>query len=194
MRFAHSSIAAVVAALVVVTAHSQAAATAAPLAVTEERNSAAVYALSEAQFMSSILITCAKLDASAEGRSRAAWDAWRSRNWPYVDASMGWVEYLRAAVATRQGQEAASIIEPTILANVNSNALKQLNAFLPDGKPEAEVCNRWIELASDPVSDVRNQRQFGGELEAILAFHRALIERAQPPQESQPLPATPSGQ
>ena len=149
-----------------------------PLPITEPRNAAVGYALTQAQFVNTLLGTCARVDESTSTRAKLTWSNWQDRNWPHVEAARGWLQYVRAMVSSRQGQEAGAAIQSKVIAEVGANARSTLLDVLPGGEPQAAVCDKWLQLASDPRIDLRASKEFGRDLDDILAFHRAVLERA----------------
>lgn len=149
-----------------------------PLPITEPRNAAVGYALTHAQFVNSLLGTCARLDESTSTRAKLTWASWQSRNWPHVEAARGWLQYVRAIASSQQGQEAGAAIQSKVLSEMSTNARLALLDVLPGGEPQVAACDKWLQLVSDPRIDLRASKEFGHDLEHILAFHRAVLDRA----------------
>ncbi len=149
-----------------------------PLPITEPRNAAVGYALTQAQFVNTLLATCARLDESSSNRAKLTWSNWQDRNWPHVEAARGWLQYVRAVVSSRQGQEAGASWQSKIISEVGANARSTLLDVLPNGEPQAAACDKWQQLVSEPRIDLRASKEFGPDLDDILAFHRAVLERA----------------
>lgn len=150
-----------------------------PLSITESRNAAVGYALTNAQFVNTLLGTCARLDADTSARAKLAWSNWQGRNWPHVEAARGWLQYVRATVSSRQGQETGAVLQSEVISEVGANARATLFDVLPGGEPQVAACDRWLQLANDSRLDLRSSKDFGHDLDDILAFHRAVLEHAQ---------------
>ena len=149
-----------------------------PLPITEPRNAAVGYALTQAQFVNTMLGTCARLDEATSSRAKLIWSNWQDRNWPYVEAARGWLQYSQAVVSSRQGQEAGAAVQSKVISEVGANARLTLLDILPGGEPQAAACEKWLHLTNDTRIDLRASKEFGRDLDDILAFHRAVLERA----------------
>jgi hypothetical protein len=149
-----------------------------PLPVTEERNAAVGFALAQMQFVSSLLSACSRLDETAADGSKLAWSDWLRRNSAYLEGARGWVLYVRALATARSGPQAGAALQAKIADDVSVSAKASLLEILPGGEPQAVACEKWLKLVADPRMDVRASKEFGAELEAIRAFHQAVLQRA----------------
>lgn len=149
-----------------------------PLAVTEPRNAAVGFALTQAQFVNTLLGTCARLDEGMSESSKLTWSNWQARNWSHVEAARGWLQYVRALISSKNGQEAGASFQSKTIAEIGANARTTLLDIFPGGEPQAAACNQWLGLLSDPRIDLRASKEFGRDLDDILAFHRAVTEHA----------------
>jgi hypothetical protein len=149
-----------------------------PLAVTEPRNAAVGFALTQTAFTVNMVGACKQMPEKTSQDPDAVLVAWRQRNGSIVDASQGWILYVRSLIVAQQGQEAGEAFTSKTLAEFATNGASTANSMFSKGDTKSVVCEKWLRFLSDPRIDLSASAEFGRDLNDILAFHTTVVAGA----------------
>ncbi len=152
-----------------------------PFSITEARNEAVGFALTTGLVAINATKNCVTLnDASLQNPDQVA-AGWRQRNGRYIDASLGYLHYGSALIASKRGKEAGQAFFQSAQLEAQKNAAATLRDLFSSQPPNREKCEKLLGLITAGEMDLKAKPAYMTTLDEILSFHTAVMERARKP-------------
>lgn len=135
-------------------------------AVTEARYAAVSFALTMDLVAAALASTCAKAGPELSQKAEEAHASWKARNRQLMDSAHQYLLFLRASVASQQGEEAGRAFYEAQRARFVADAQTALTETYPDGDIDAATCEKTLS----------NLGEGGMDLQAKPEFFKALME------------------
>lgn len=148
--------------------------------ITERRNEAAWFALTHALVIEKLLTTCAGVKDTLPQDPERILKSWNERNWERLEAAHGYLFYVRAAMAGKQGKEAGEAFYRRMTDEFEQQSANALSDVLAQQGPTAASCAKWTAMVVEGKADLNWKPQYIPVLDEILAFHRNVVGKPKP--------------
>lgn len=148
-----------------------------PLPISDSRNAAVGFALTQTALVVDVINRCKEVPAGLSKNPVEVFSRWQQRNGTYFEAAKGWLMYVASSIKAKEGQEKADQFTKAVVSQARQSAEMTAKKIFSGKEPSQEVCEKWFGILLSPQSDILASKEFSGDLQEILEFHKSVLSR-----------------